>query len=74
MYWQKRDDGRYVYHHQQNTADAEEEESIFDTRTGTLYALRNVTDATGSKSAVFVEIHLQARTISGGKPNVVGAK
>ena len=33
VYWQKRDDGRYEYHHQPNTADAEEQESIFDTRT-----------------------------------------
>jgi hypothetical protein len=38
VYWQRRDDGRYVYH------GGETETAILDSRSGTLYTLQKVED------------------------------
>ncbi len=71
VYWQKRDDGRYVYQHQPAAAETSyTSDTVIDTRTGTVY-LWGTADLAGSQETVFLEVHPQTRTMIGGKANVV---
>jgi hypothetical protein len=66
IYWEKRDNGRYVFQHHQTTADAEQEDFVFDTRTGTVFGFGFAKDKSGAKVLTFYEIRPQERTFTGG--------
>ena len=58
VFWQPgNDNGRYVFQHQQATANAAETITVFDTRTGTLFGAITSKDAQGHDVACWVEIH-----------------
>lgn len=59
-YWQKRDNGRYMYHHGQATADSAEFTTLLDSRTGTIYSLAK----DGGDGVSVVEVHPLAGTFS----------
>jgi hypothetical protein len=59
-YWQKRDNGRYEYHQQPTTSEQAGSVAIFDTKTGTIYAVVN---------DQWVEIHPQTGVTIPRKPN-----
>jgi hypothetical protein len=64
IYWQKRDDERYMYHQQQSTADAEQVVAVIDTRTGTLYVLRE---------GGWLEMHPQTASVTSRKMKFTGS-